>query len=285
VLAELPKARWAHLATHGFFADATFRSALHVEEKLYERSRFSLEWVEPGARNPLVLSGLVLAGANLPTPQGEDPLADEGGILTAEAIASLPLFGLDLAVLSACETGLGEVGGAEGVFGLQRAFHQAGARTVVASLWKVDDQATRVLMETFYRNLWQKKLSKLEALRQAQLALLKGYDPRQGQLRGPGTERPVSPQQVTGTQRGNVVPALLWAGWVLSGDPGDLSPVEAPPSETAGPKYEPGSSNWLVAIGSALIGLALVLLVRQRYRRTNRGRLASGPYRERIISP
>src|SRR4029079_16945786 len=101
-----------------------------------------------GARSPLVLSGLVCAGANLAdTPQR--------GILSADAVASLDLRGLELAVLSACETGLGDVAGGEGVFGLQRAFHLAGAHNVVASLWKVDDQATAALMTLFYDRLWR----------------------------------------------------------------------------------------------------------------------------------
>ena len=77
----------------------------------------------------------------------------------------------DLAVLSACETGLGEWGGGEGVYGLQSAFHVAGCRDVVASLWKVNDEATQALMSLFYRNLWEKKLVPAEALRQAQLTL------------------------------------------------------------------------------------------------------------------
>ena len=74
-------------------------------------------------------------------------------------------------MLSACETGLGLVGGGEGVFGLQRAFHLAGAHNVVASLWKVDDQATAALMALFYDRLWQQGKPPLEALREAQLAL------------------------------------------------------------------------------------------------------------------
>src|SRR5262249_6711096 len=96
---------------------------------------------------------------------------DDLGIVTAEAIAGLPLQDLDLAVLSACETGLGLVGGGEGVFGLQRAFHLAGAHNVVASLWKVDDEATAALMALFYDQLWRQDKPPIEALRAAQLAL------------------------------------------------------------------------------------------------------------------
>src|SRR5262249_38661083 len=114
-----------------------------------------------------VMSGLVLAGANR---TGNDT-AEDRGILTAEGLIGLRLEGLELAVLSACETGLGEEGGGEGVYGLQRAFHVAGCRDVSASLWKVDDGATRALMALFYRNLWERKLDAAEALRQAQLTL------------------------------------------------------------------------------------------------------------------
>src|SRR6202043_447998 len=86
-------------------------------------------------------------------------------------IAGFRLEQLQVGMLSACETGLGEVGGGEGVFGLQRAFHVAGARNVVASLWNVNDQATAALMAQFYHNLWQEKMAPLPALRQAQLTI------------------------------------------------------------------------------------------------------------------
>jgi CHAT domain-containing protein len=136
-----------------------------------------------------------LAGANRPAADGDATTHDDLGILTAEAIAGLPLQGLELVVLSACETGLGTVAGGEGVFGLQRAFHLAGARTVIASLWKVDDTATRKLMRLFYSNLWEQGMAAAEALRQAQLTVL-------NEAVGSG-EKP-----------------YYWAGWVLSGDPG-----------------------------------------------------------------
>jgi CHAT domain-containing protein len=169
LLQELPRARWAHIATHGFFADPSVRSVLTPDPKLF--GSIETERLGAGLRNPLVLSGLVLAGANLPR-SGDAVLAhDDHGILTAEAIAGLDLAGLDLAVLSACETGLGLVGGGEGVFGLQRAFHLAGAQNVVASLWKVDDQATAALMAVFYDRLWRQSKPPLEALREAQLAI------------------------------------------------------------------------------------------------------------------
>jgi CHAT domain-containing protein/tetratricopeptide (TPR) repeat protein len=213
LLAELPRARWVHLATHGFFADGHVRSVLHMEEKDYARG-WQGERVGVGARSPLVLSGLVLAGAN--RPAGAAP-GEDGGIVTAEAIAALDLDGLDLAVLSACETGLGEVAGGEGVFGLQRAFHVAGCKNVVASLWKVDDEATAALMGLFYHKLWQERLPPLEALRQAQLTLYRAPErvARLARARGPDfakeAELPAGPHQE------GRAPARLWAAFVLSG--------------------------------------------------------------------
>jgi CHAT domain-containing protein len=161
---DLPGARYAHLATHGFFADPKLRSALQIDPKEFERVSKDRR---SGARSPLAMSGLVFAGAN----RGGKDMADDRGILTAEGLIGLRLEGMELAVLSACETGLGAWGGGEGVYGLQRAFHVAGCRDVVASLWKVDDDATHALMALFYRNLWEKKLDPAQALRQAQLTL------------------------------------------------------------------------------------------------------------------
>jgi CHAT domain-containing protein/Tfp pilus assembly protein PilF len=212
LLADLPKARWAHLATHGFFADEKVRPALQLGERDYERGRRG-EKVGVGARSPLALSGLVLAGANL---EGEGAPPDRG-ILTAEAIAGLDLDGLDLAVLSACDTGLGEVAGGEGVFGLQRAFHIAGCRDVVASLWQVDDEATAALMGLFYHGLWAEKLPPLEALRRAQLTMYRHPEriPALARDRGPDFDRVA--RRPAEARAGARAPARLWAGFVLSG--------------------------------------------------------------------
>jgi CHAT domain-containing protein/tetratricopeptide (TPR) repeat protein len=282
LLAELPRARQAHLATHGFFAGPALRSVLQVDERLYERVPFGAERAAPGARNPLTLSGLVLSGAG-PRPADKEPSGAEG-ILTAEAVASLPLQDLELVVLSACETGLGEVAGGEGVFGLQRAFHLAGAHTVVASLWKVDDAATHALMAEFYRNLWQRRLGKLEALRQAQLATLRSSGPTSGSVRTAGSPRPIATGQDGQRWPEKRMPPLFWATWVLSGDPGDLSPGETPSPSRAdaaslaegGPG--PGSASALrrLAVGAVLVGslFVLVRLVRRR------GRPGKSPARE-----
>jgi CHAT domain-containing protein/tetratricopeptide (TPR) repeat protein len=213
VLRELPLARWAHFATHGFFADPRTHSVLQADPNPFNRLR--REGLAPVARNPLVLSGLVLPGADRRTADIDASSGDAQGILTGEAIAGLPLRNLELAVLSACETGLGTVAGGEGVFGLQRAFHLAGARAVVASLWKVRDQATKSMMTEFYKNLWEKKLPKLEALRQAQLTLIKDYSRH---ANGKPDGAPDKPAQASATGVVERTPAVYWAAFVLSGD-------------------------------------------------------------------
>ena len=106
--------------------------------------------------NPLLLSGLILAGANHRNVAAPD---QEDGVLTAEEVAALNLSGVEWAVLSGCDTGVGEVRAGEGVFGLRRAFQVAGARTVIMSLWPVEDQATRQWMTALYRGRLMKKLS------------------------------------------------------------------------------------------------------------------------------
>src|SRR5262249_10994988 len=138
VLAALPKAKVAHFATHGFFADPSFRGPFQLDEKDFEKARAGHERIGRAGNTPLIMTGLVFAGAN----NSKTPTR---GILTGEHLIDLDLSGLELAVLSACETGLGDVAGGEGTYGLQRAFHYAGARDVVASLWKVPDQSTAAL--------------------------------------------------------------------------------------------------------------------------------------------
>ncbi len=215
ILADLPQAETAHLATHGFFADAKFRTAMQFDEKLFRRMGNERNTV--GSRSPLVLSGIVCSGANLPgTPNR--------GVLTAEAIVGLDLRKMNLAVLSACETGLGDVAGGEGVYGLARAFHVAGTRNVVASLWKVDDEATAALMVLFYSNLWGKeKVSPMEAMRRAQLSVYRdpGKIKEWSQGRGPNLRVVIDGGKAPALTKGaTTAPARAWAAFVLSG-PGD----------------------------------------------------------------
>jgi CHAT domain-containing protein len=120
--------------------------------------------------NPMLRSGLALAGANTWAQQGTPPADAEDGILTAEDVTGLDLVDTELVVLSACETGLGDVHVGEGVFGLRRAFTIAGAATLVMSLWKVPDQETGELMTRFYEGVIAGR-SRIEALRDAQLWL------------------------------------------------------------------------------------------------------------------
>ena len=125
---------------------------------------------EIALENPLILSGLALAGANHRDVAGPD---QEDGVLTSEEVASLNLNGVEWAVLSGCDTGAGEVRTGEGVFGLRRAFQAAGVKTVIMSLWPVEDQTTRDWMTRLYEGRLMKKLSTADAVRGASLGLLR----------------------------------------------------------------------------------------------------------------
>jgi CHAT domain-containing protein len=174
--------RVVHFATHGFFLDSRCEPA-----PAGVRAVGGLVTASPAARpatpppgaaavaaarvdNPLLLSGLALAGANRRAAARADR---DDGILTAEEIAGLDLHGTEWAVLSACDTGLGEIRAGEGVFGLRRAFQIAGARTVIMSLWPVDDRATRSWMHTLYAARFQRQLDTAAAVREAGLAMLR----------------------------------------------------------------------------------------------------------------
>jgi CHAT domain-containing protein/tetratricopeptide (TPR) repeat protein len=148
-----------HIATHGFFLND-----LDINDELDTDDESLL------TKNPLFRSGLLLAGAALKQEPGQ-----EDGVLTAYEAMNLDLDQTELVSLSACETGLGEVRNGEGVYGLQRSLLVAGARTVIISLWQVDDTATQELMSTFY-NLWLKGGDKFESFRQAQLEIKTKYN-------------------------------------------------------------------------------------------------------------
>jgi CHAT domain-containing protein len=172
----------------------------------------------------LLRSGVVLAGGGrapdaAPVDLSPNAPTRDDGILTAEEVQALDLRGCELVVLSACETGLGKLEYGQGVLGLQRAFQAAGARAVVASLWKVDDKATGALMERFYTNLWTRKLPKLKALREAQLSVLN--DPGFATLtRAPGATAEKLPEGGKIDQPGTRSDPALWAAFVLGGDGG-----------------------------------------------------------------
>jgi CHAT domain-containing protein len=166
--------RILHLATHGFFLPDQERDLSRgvrgLGFDLAEFRRFSGPLIE----NPMLRSGLALAGANTWLRAGTPPEEAEDGLLTAEDVTGLDLLATELVVLSACETGLGHVHVGEGVFGLRRAFVLAGAKTLVMSLWKVPDEPTRELMEDFYARLLA-GAGRAAALRQAQLAMKAKY--------------------------------------------------------------------------------------------------------------
>ena len=152
-----------HIATHGFYWTETEARQTKDLDFLMMGDNNQSRYVEDKA---LTRSGLLLSGANIALKGNPLPEGLEDGILTAKELAGLDLRGLDLVVLSACQTGLGEITG-DGVFGLQRGFKKAGANTLLMSLWKVDDNATQLLMTQFYKNLLAGK-SKIESLREAQ---------------------------------------------------------------------------------------------------------------------
>ena len=137
-----------HVATHGFFFPDP------KNEKKDDRMGGSILFKQ--SDNPLIRSGLALAGANNAW-KGKPVSGVEDGILTAYEISNMYLPNTKLAVLSACETGLGDIQGSEGVYGLQRAFKMAGVQNLVMSLWKVPDIETAEFMEEFYKNLFDKQ--------------------------------------------------------------------------------------------------------------------------------
>jgi CHAT domain-containing protein len=153
--------RLLHVATHGFFLEDAEVAAAGSGQAAARGIKESVK-----IENPLLRSGLALTGANVRGGGGDD------GILTALEASGLNLWGTKLVVLSACDTGVGEVRNGEGVYGLRRAFVLAGAESLVMSLWPVSDYSTRGLMASYYRNLKQ-GMGRGAALRGVQLDMLK----------------------------------------------------------------------------------------------------------------
>ncbi len=154
-LKQIQRPRLLHIATHGFFLPDQPTPSSNTTSAIQSES-------------PMLRSGLVLAGVK----QGQSGPGQDG-VLTALELAGLDLWGTKLVVLSACDTGLGEVRNGAGVYGLRRALVLAGSETQVMSLWKVSDAGTRDLMMAFYGRL-KKGEGRTEALRQVQLAMLRG---------------------------------------------------------------------------------------------------------------
>jgi CHAT domain-containing protein len=158
---SLKSPRILHIATHGFFLK-------DLEKDYNEKMLMGMDQVVVKG-NPLLRSGLLLANAKKALEDGSE------GVLTAYEAVNLELKDTELVVFSACETGLGKIKNGEGVYGLQRAFQQAGADAVLMSLWSVSDESTQELMLMFYENWLQQGMDKRTAFRQAQAKLREEY--------------------------------------------------------------------------------------------------------------
>jgi CHAT domain-containing protein/tetratricopeptide (TPR) repeat protein len=201
-----PKSRWLHLSTHGFYvADMGDKITAGVPKTRVpgETANESRVVSLPAG----LLSGIALAGANTPNASDQDD-----GLLFALEAGALDLSSVELAVLSACDTAVGRLATGEGVLGLQRTFHAAGAQGVIAALWPASDAGSMLLMGRFYINLWEKKLSKPEALREAQRWMIdaarKGAKEKVPEEWGPRSD--VLPERFAAPD--------IWAAFILSGD-------------------------------------------------------------------
>lgn len=154
-----------HIATHGFFLNLPPTTPADLTTQFFTSDELGDRPATTATENPLLRSGLALAGFNQRQSGTED------GVLTALEVAGLNLYGTKLTVLSACDTGVGEVANGEGVYGLRRALVIAGSESQVMSLWQVDDAGTQALMVAYYANL-KAGLGRSEALRQVQLSFL-----------------------------------------------------------------------------------------------------------------
>lgn len=154
-----------HIATHGFFLEEVQSLSENSRETAKGKDETRLGTSTVLVANPLLRSGLALAGANQGSSGSDD------GVLTALEAAGLDLWGTKLVVLSACDTGVGEVKNGDGVYGLRRALVLAGAESQMMSLWPVSDRSTRDLIIGYYRGLIQGQ-GLGAALRQVQLQML-----------------------------------------------------------------------------------------------------------------
>ncbi|HLM71721.1 MAG TPA: CHAT domain-containing protein, partial [Polyangiaceae bacterium] len=258
-----------HIATHGFYLSpvpiVTSKSTRGLEldpEAPAPTAGGSAKAAGPprgqvGAMdNPMLRSGLAFAGANALES------GDEDGILTALEASTLDLDGTDLVVLSACETGVGEVERGQGVFSLRRALVEAGAATQVMSLWEVDDDATKLLMSGYYEKLFKKGKGRTEALREVQLAM---------------------------AERKDVAHPFFWAAFIVSGDPSPLPGITGTSGASGGSgapgKVEPSARGCGCSVPGQVNSGGFYLLIAGlgiRLLRSGRRRLFEG--RIRIIS-
>jgi CHAT domain-containing protein len=168
-----------HIATHGFAFSTPDNRPKNDDRMMMMSMQEDRRSVFRQTTDPLTRAGLVMAGGNKVWSTGQTYPNKEDGILTAREISNMDLRGCMLATLSACETGLGEIKGSEGVFGLQRAFKMAGVQNLIVSLWQVPDKTTTEFMETFYKKWLINKLELREAFRQTQQEMSRKYKPYQ----------------------------------------------------------------------------------------------------------
>jgi len=183
--ARAPGHRVLHVATHGFFLTGPCDASFNWQQ---------LEFTDAGITNahPLLLSGFAMAGSN---QRASVDAPSDDGVLTAEEIAALDLEGVEWAVLSACDTGLGKIKIGEGVFGFPRAFQTAGVRTVIMSLWRIEDRAAQQWMGRLYQHRFAEHLDTADAVHQATLDVLQAR-----------------------RASGDSTHPVYWAGFVASGD-------------------------------------------------------------------
>ena len=220
------QSRWIHLATHGFFAPAEYLRAFGETflDLVSGGPSGSQRGTDPSVAG--VFAGVALSGANVGPVEGptNDPRRPrETGILTALEAGTMDLRETDLLFVSACLGGRGLPVPGEGVLSLQRAFAVAGVRTVIAGLWEVDDRATGMLVDEFYKNLWgtdgYTRVGKLKALCNAQLAVHEWFNP----TAGPKQRGSLKPDRMSVTAPSKLadgprISPYFWAAFVLSGD-------------------------------------------------------------------
>lgn len=167
-----------HLATHGFFFPDPKKELPESKPRILEENNnnISRSTHYKISEDPMMRSGLLFAGANKYWGKPTENITTDDGILTASEISNLDLSACLLVVLSACETGLGEINGSEGVFGLQRAFKMAGVKNIIMSLWKVPDAQTAELFDVFYSECFAGKTIH-EAFQTAQAKMRAEYSP------------------------------------------------------------------------------------------------------------
>ena len=170
-----PSPRILHIATHGYFFPD------HAgDEFSFGSSSYNAQPVFKTSDHPMLRSGLILSGGNGGWLGKSNGNGQADGVVTAYEISQMNLSNTELVVLSACETGLGEIQGNEGVYGLQRAFKIAGVKYLIMSLWQVPDKQTSLLMTTFYKKWLEEKMSIPDAFHAAQKELREiGLDPYQ----------------------------------------------------------------------------------------------------------